>query len=151
MTTKSTSVKLTLKITSFVLRLLLNILFYTLAVILIVMISKKAYEFTYELYGPVAVDSDEDAREIYIQIKQGESTMDVASKLELNLAIKNKYSFWVKTKLDEKNIMPGTYVIYSNMTYDQILDVITDYSASIVQNGGKTDKDSDNTSDASPK
>jgi UPF0755 protein len=139
MATKSTSVKLTLKITSFVLRLLLNIMFYVLVVILVVNFSRIAYEFTYELYGPVTVDNDTNARKIYIQIEQGESSMDIASKLELNLAIRNKYSFWLKTKLENMKIMPGTYEIYSNMTYDEILDVITDYSASIIEEGSDSE------------
>ncbi|MDF2945287.1 MAG: hypothetical protein K0S01_4145, partial [Herbinix sp.] len=86
MATKSTSVKLTLKITSFILRLLMNIIFYVLVVILIINVSKKAYEFTYQLYGPDTVDAAP-GRDIILQIKQGESSMDVASKLELNQAI----------------------------------------------------------------
>jgi UPF0755 protein len=132
MATKSTSVKLTLKITSFILRLLMNIIFYVLVVILIINVSKKAYEFTYQLYGPDTVDAAP-GRDIILQIKQGESSMDVASKLELNQAIDNKYSFYFKTKLQNLSIMPGTYEINSSMTYEEILAVITDYSASIVK------------------
>ncbi|NLK28406.1 MAG: hypothetical protein GX306_08715 [Clostridiales bacterium] len=132
MATRSTSVKVTLKITSFIIRLLMNIMFYILVVFLIINFSKEAYQFTYQLYGPVAADA-EPGRDIIFQIKKGESTMDVASKLELNQAIVNKYSFYLKTKLQDVTIMPGTYEINSSMTYDEILDIITDYSASIVQ------------------
>jgi UPF0755 protein len=131
MANKSTTVKLTLKITSFVLRLFLNIIFYILVVILIINVSKMAYAFTYQLYGPDTLDPVGSGRKIILQIKKGESTMDIASKLELNRAIKNKYSFWLKTKLQEYLIMPGTYEIYSDMTYKQILAVITDYSESL--------------------
>lgn len=132
MATKSTAVKLTLKITSFILWILMNVIFYILVVILIVNVSKAAYNFTYQLYGPDTVD-DPPGREIIIQINKGESSMDVASKLEMNRAIENKYSFYVKTKLQKSTIMPGTYVISSAMTYDEILDIITDYSKSIVK------------------
>lgn len=131
MANKSTTVKLTLKITSFILRLLLNIIFYILVVILIVNVSKLAYTFTYQLYGPDAVDPAGYGHKVILQIKKGESTMDIASKLEVNNAIKNKYSFWLKTKLQETAIMPGTYEIYSDMTYAQILAVISDYSKSL--------------------
>jgi UPF0755 protein len=144
MSNKSATLKLALKITSFVVRLLLNIIFYILVVILIINVSKMAFEFTYELYGPVTVDKAP-GREVIIQIKKGESTMDVASKLELNLAIKNKYSFWLKTKLENMSIMPGTYRINSSMTYKEILSVITDYSSSETQEddaGTETDKTS---------
>jgi UPF0755 protein len=132
MAANTTSAKATLKITSFILRLLMNIIFYILVIILIVNVSKKAYEFTYQLYGPVSVE-EKPGREIIFQINKGESTMDIASKLEINRAIVNKYSFYLKTKLQNLNIMPGTYVINSSMTYREILDIITDYSASIVQ------------------
>ncbi|HHX12320.1 MAG TPA: endolytic transglycosylase MltG [Clostridiales bacterium] len=132
MATKSTSVKATLKITSFIIRLLMNIMFYVLVAFLIVNVSKQAFQFTYELYGPVAVEN-EPGRDIPIQIKKGESTMDVASKLEVNRAIVNKYSFYIKTKIEDIAIMPGTYEINSSMTYNDILEIITDYSKSLIQ------------------
>jgi UPF0755 protein len=142
MATNTAKVKLTLKITSFVLRLLMNIIFYILVVILIVNVSKMAFEFTYELYGPVTVDK-EPGTEIIFQIKKGESTMDIASKLEINRAISNKYSFYLKTKLQNLSIMPGTYKISTAMTYDEILDIITDYSASIIQDDAENDSGTD--------
>lgn len=132
MATNSTSTKVTLKITSFILRLLLNIIFYIIAIILIVNVSKMAYGFTYELYGPVSAEAAP-GRDIIFQIKKGESTMDIASKLQLNRAIVNKYSFYVKAKLQNLVIMPGTYNINSSMNYKEILNIITDYSASIIQ------------------
>lgn len=142
MTAKSTSVKVTLKISSYILRLLLNIIFYILVVILVIYASKAAYNFTYQLYGPVAVD-EEPGRDILIQIKKGESKMDISGKLELYRAIVNKYSFYLKTELQNSNIMPGTYRINSSMTYDEILDIITDYSASIIQDADVVPEETD--------
>jgi UPF0755 protein len=110
----------------------MNIIFYILVIILIVNVSKTAYKFTYQLYGPVSVDPAP-GREVIFQVNKGESTMDIAGKLELNRVIVNKYSFYLKTKLQALAIMPGTYKINSSMTYKQILDIITDYSASIIQ------------------
>lgn len=127
-----TSVKLTLKISSFVLRLLLNVTLIILVVVFTIYGSKMAYNFTYQLYGPVTVDP-EPGRQTYIEISKGESTMDVASKLELYRVIANKYSFYIKAKLQGEVIMPGKYEVNSSMTYDEILDIITDYSKSIVQ------------------
>ena len=133
MANKSTTAKLTLRISSFVLRLLLNIMFYILVIIVIVNVSKMAYHFAYQLYGPDTVKAPGTGNSIIFQIKKGESTMDIASKLENNMAIKNKYSFYLKTKFEKDVIMPGTYELSNDMTYDQILAVITDYSASIIQ------------------
>ncbi|WFR55087.1 endolytic transglycosylase MltG [Anaerocolumna sp. AGMB13025] len=128
MTSKPTSAQLVLKITSFILRLLLNILFYTIVVILIVRASKLTYDFSYQIFGQVTA-SEEPGRDIEIQISKGESTMNVASKLELTKIIVNKYSFYVKAKLQKQNIMPGTYTLNTSMTYDEIFTVITVPSA----------------------
>lgn len=133
MANKSTAVKLTLKITSFVLRLLLNIIFYILVVVVIINASKMAYEFTYQLYGPDTVDAPGTGSPIIFQINKGESTMDIASKLEVNRAIENKYTFYLKAKFEDKVIMPGMYQISTDMTYDEIFAVITDYSQSIIK------------------
>jgi UPF0755 protein len=133
MANKSTAVKLTLKITSFILQLLLNIVFYILVILLIVNFSKMAYTFTYQLYGPDTVDAPGTGSPIIFQINKGESTMDIASKLKVNRAIENKYSFYLKTKLENKTIMPGMYEISTDMTYDELLTVITDYSKSIIK------------------
>lgn len=132
MASSSTTIKITLKISSFILRLLLNIIFFVLVIILVIYGSRTAFNFAYRLYGPVSVDEDP-GRDIPIKINKGESSMDVAGKLELNRVIVDKYSFYFKTKLQNKVIMPGTYRVNSSMTYDEILDIITDYSKSEVQ------------------
>jgi UPF0755 protein len=130
MTNKSATMKLTLKVTSFIARLLLNVAFYILVVVLIINFSKIAYDFTYQLYGPVTVSEKGKGTTVELSIDKGESTMDVASKLEVNRVIANKYSFYLKTKLGSYVLMPGTYEVSTDMTYDEILNVITDYSNS---------------------
>ncbi len=124
MTSKPTSTQLVLKITSFILRLLLNILFYTIVVILIARASKITYDFCYQIFGQVTA-SQEPGRDIEIRIDKGESTMNVAGNLELKRIIVNKYSFYVKAKLKKHTIMPGTYTLNTSMTYDEIFAVIT--------------------------
>jgi UPF0755 protein len=141
MASRSTSVKVTLKVSSFILRLLMNIVFYVLVVVSVIYTSNAAFDFTYQIYGPDAVDDTAHARKIYIKINKGDSTMDIAEKLELYHAIENKYSFALKVKLQELVLMPGTYEIYSSMTYDEILEIITDYSKSIVKDDELEDID----------
>ncbi|MDD4112465.1 MAG: endolytic transglycosylase MltG [Herbinix sp.] len=137
----STSVKITLKISSLILRLLLNTIFVILLVVLVIYGSRTAYNFTYQLYGPVTVES-EPGRTVPIRINKGESSMDIAGKLEVNRVIVDKYSFYFRAKLQDKVIMPGTYRVNSSMTYNEILDIITDYSNSEVQDSTvNTDED----------
>lgn len=130
MAIKSTSVKLTLKITSFIIRFLLNIVFYILVVMLIINVSKSAFDFTYQLYGPVTMDEAPGVTIDNFVIKKGESTMNVASKLELNRVIKNKYAFYLKVKLQNIALMPGVYTVNTSMTYNEIINVISNYDES---------------------
>ena len=143
MANNSAAFKLTLKVSSFIARLLLNIVFYILVVMMIINFSKTAYAFTYQLYGPATMDPQGKGKDIVFQIKQGESTMDIASKLELNRAIEDKYSFYLKVKLENSVIMPGTYELASDMTYSEIITVITDYSQSIIKEEGTSETDTD--------
>jgi UPF0755 protein len=132
MAVNNTSAKVKLIMTNFMVRLILNIMFYIFMVVLIVNVSKAAYQFTYQLYGPCPAEH-KPGTDITFQIKKGESTMDIANRLKSKKAIVNKYSFYAKVKIQNLKIMPGTYKINSSMTYNEILDIITDYSASIIQ------------------
>ncbi len=124
MTSRPTTAQLIFKVTSFIFRMLLNILFYLAVIYIITVVSKEAYSFCYQIFGEVSVDQ-EPGRDIEIQIKTGESSMNIASKLELNKIIVNKYSFYVKAKLMSYTIMPGTYTLNSSMDYNEIFAIIT--------------------------
>jgi UPF0755 protein len=124
MTSKPTTTQIVFKISSFILRTLLNALFYTVIVIVTIRACKITYDFSYQVFGQVAA-SEEPGRDVEIQIKKGESTMNIASKLELNKVIVNKYSFYLKAKLKSHNLMPGTYILNTSMTYDEIFEIIT--------------------------
>lgn len=124
MTSKPTNAKLAIRISNFIFRLLLNTLFYLAVVFLIVSASKKTYDFCYQIFGQGTVDVTPGTN-AEIQIKKGESTMNVASKLELNKIIKNKYTFYIKAKLMKHTIMPGNYTVNTSMTYDEIFAIIT--------------------------
>lgn len=127
---KSTSGKLALRFTSAIIRFILNIIFYTLVVFLVVRGGTYVYHFSYQVFGSVSKEP-EPGTDVTVQIFRGETTMNIASKLETGLLIVDKYSFYVKTKLKDYNIMPGTYVLNTSMDYNEILDVITDQTNSI--------------------
>lgn len=129
---KTSTAKLILKITGAILRLFLNILFYVIVVLVIIKAGTYTYNFAYQLFGSVAVEA-EPGRDIEFQILKGESTMVVANKLEISNLVVDKYSFYVKTKLKEYDIMPGTFILNTSMDYDDILKVITDINNSIAK------------------
>lgn len=130
MTLRNARTRVVLNITSFVLHVFLNILFYVIVIFAITKLSTIAYDFTYQVFGNESLEQAP-GRDIYIQIKQGESTMNVASKLEINRVIENKYSFYFKAKLKKQNLMPGTYLVKSSMSYEQILTTITDLTKNL--------------------
>lgn len=124
MAAKSTTSRVALKVISTILKILLNILFYSIIIVLLAKVSVMAHDFGYQVFGKVTA-SEAPGHDATIQIKKGESTMNIASKLELHGIIVNKYSFFLKAKLKKYNLMPGTYELNTSMTYDEIFDVLT--------------------------
>jgi cell division protein YceG involved in septum cleavage len=57
--------------------------------------------------------------------------MEVASSLEMNRVIPNRYTFFLKVQLMNYKILAGTYILNTAMTYDEILDQITNYANAI--------------------
>ncbi len=137
---KSKAGRIILGMSGGLLQLLANIAFYVLVVIFVIRAADIAYDFAYQVFGDVTV-AEAPGKDIKVTILKGESTMNVASKLELNKLIVNKYSFYFKVKLmelgrddgDNFSIMPGEFMLNNSMNYDEILSIITDYSKSLVQ------------------
>lgn len=129
---KSMSSGVVLKIANAVLRIMLNIIFYGAVVWITITAGKYVYNFSYQVFGSVPA-AEEPGKDKDFQIVAGESTMDIATKLEFNGLIVDKYSFYLKTKLKDYNIYPGTYVLNTSMDYDDILTEITDQKNSIVK------------------
>ena len=130
MASKQANAKLAFRITSGVFRFVLNVLFYVIVVMCIITFSKTAYDFSYQVFGDVTVD-EEPGKDVKIRIVSGESTMTVARKLEQNKIIVDDTTFYLKAKLSKVNIMPGTYVVNSAMTYNEIFDELSDVNNSL--------------------
>lgn len=129
---KSTSGKLALRLTGAITRFILNIIFYILVVVVVYKGATFLYHFSYEVFGSVA-RTQAPGTDVTVQIYRGETTMNIATKLETSLVIVDKYSFYFKTKLKDYDIMPGTYVLNTSMDYNDILEVITDAKNSIAE------------------
>lgn len=125
MAKKNATAKVVLDITNTVLHLMLNIIFFIVVVILVVKISQLAYQFSYEVFGSVTVSEEGQGKSYALNIREGESTMNVAAKLEQNGVIVNRFSFYLRAKLTKQNILPGNYEVNSSMDYDGIFTVIT--------------------------
>lgn len=109
--------------TGSMLQLFVNIIIYTILILLIVRAGGQAYTFTYRLFGSVRMDTI--GMNVTIQISEEESEMNVASKLELNKVIPDKYSFYFKMKLAKAELHSGEFVVNTSMDYDEIIAVLT--------------------------
>lgn len=114
----------TLNTTSIIVQMLLNILFYGIAIFVTITCANVAYDFAYQIYGEVTV-SEAPGKTKKIDIKEGMSAMQVADKLDDNNLIVNKYSFLVKFKLSEAIIKPGEYEISNSDNYTSIINKIS--------------------------
>ena len=119
---QSTS-KIVLKFTGSLLQLFMNIILYTVVILLIINLGGKAYTFTYRIFGSVRVDTI--GMNVPIQIYEDEPVLNVAAKLETSKVIYDKYSFYVKAKLNEIKFVPGSYIVNTSMDYDELLDLLS--------------------------
>lgn len=112
------------------LQIIWNILFYTVVILVMVRLCTAAYDFSYQIFGNVAVESAP-GRDMAVEIQEAEGTMHIATKLENQGIVANRYSFFIRAKLStgtKKPILPGSYKLNTSMTYDQIISVITNES-----------------------
>jgi hypothetical protein len=97
------------------------------------------YDFTYQVFGDVVVEEAPGVN-VEITIPEGTSTMELASKLEMNRLVVNRYSFYIKVKLLNYKILAGTYHLNTSMTYDDIINTITNYANAIEPPAGEENK-----------
>lgn len=108
-------------------QVLVNIIVYTVLIIAIVKITSWTYHFSYQIYGNVTAESAP-GRDVTVEIKEQEGTMEIASDLYEEGAVIDKYSFFIRMKLTtgkKRPILPGTYTLNTSMTYEEILDILT--------------------------
>ena len=136
-TGRSSGRRVLLRMTGGFLSICLNIIIYAVIIFFLIKAIHKTYDFAYRIFGDVSVE-EEPGRTVKIQILKGESTMNVATKLETQKLIPDRYSFFIKVQLgnlgsgkDKYEIKGGTYELNTSMNYDEILNIITDAGKSL--------------------
>ena len=129
---RSSASKIIMDISGFILHLLLNIIFYAIVIFAIYKMGVTARDFCFQVFGDKTMDAKPGIN-VEITIKDGASTMEIASALEMNRVIPNRYSFFLKVKIMDYKILAGTYILNTAMTYDEILAQITNYANAIVE------------------
>lgn len=108
----------------------INVIFYVFVFNKISDLAGQSYDISYRVFGDEC-ENEGPARDVRIQILKGESTMNIARKLEDAKLIPDRYSFYLKLKLEEYEIMPGTYKLNTSMSYNDILNEISSISNSV--------------------
>lgn len=117
------------KVSVAVLVICINLVFYGAVAYGIYRAADYSYDFAYEVFGDSTVE--EEGRDVTVTIMKGESAFNIASKLEDSKIVVNRYTFYAKLLIKRKEVMPGTFVLNTAMTYNDVIDIITDYSKSI--------------------
>lgn len=130
MTAVSNRTKTVLNVTKIILQIIWNIFFYTVIVVGVIWLCKNVFTLSYQIYGDVRMEPVP-GRDISLEIKEGEGTMELSGRLFDKGLIPNKYTFFIRAKLStgtKRPILPGTYRVNTSMTYGEILDVVTNES-----------------------
>lgn len=107
--------------------LLVNILVFLFIIFILFHACRAFYNFGYEIYGPVVVE-EAPGTDKEFSVSKGESMHKVADTLYNKGLIAKKYSFYVRTRLmdkDEIKLKPGIYTLNTSMGYEEILDILT--------------------------
>ncbi|MCR4750358.1 MAG: hypothetical protein K5877_11275 [Lachnospiraceae bacterium] len=115
--------KVVLKILSILTRILLILVIVAGSII----VGRKSYEFGYRVFAeqPMAPDA-EHARKINVQITEKMSNRDIAALMVKKGLARNEVLFYAQIiSSDYKNsIQPGLYVLSTDMTAGEILEII---------------------------
>lgn len=106
--------------------ILLNIIFYSLVIFGCIQIVHTGYSFAYDVLGETMAELPPGSDQSYT-IESGRSEYEVASDLAERNLVKDRYSFYLRMKLEEGGesvLQPGTYHLNTSMTYGEILSMI---------------------------
>lgn len=92
-------------------------------IIIMVFCCKKAYELGYGLFQNDAVEEGV-GTVVFVNIPEKATEDDVAEILEYNGLISDKEMFSLRCMLYDAEFHPGTYTLNTNMTTEEILDVL---------------------------
>ena len=85
---------------------------------------RRAYRFGYDIFDEETT-AEPPGKEISIRVYEDSTIGEIASTLQDYGIIDDKYVFMVQAKLYEAKPLPGTYVISTTMTVEEILNLIS--------------------------
>lgn len=106
---------------------IVKLLIYIFIIVVILLLGKTAYSLGYDVFYQKGMDTEMNAREVPLTITEDMSVYEIGKLLKKNKLIEKPFVFVIQEKLsDYKGKMkPGTYVLNSAQTVDDILEVLS--------------------------
>lgn len=116
------------KTSSALLRSSIKIVVYLIIAVVIYIVLSRAFAFGELILSEDGMTSKGNGVEIQITIPQNATSKEVGDILEKNGLIKNSYAFIIQVILYEADIKPGKYVLNTEYSPKEIIEVLDDDS-----------------------
>ena len=110
------------------LTVMVRLLAYVLIVVLVIFGGRKVYELGYEAFSTQTVDPWKEVKEVRITISKELSVSDIGNKLkDAGLIDESVAAFVIQAYAYgyARDILPGTYVLNTSMTVEEMLIVMS--------------------------
>ena len=107
---------------------MVRLLAYVLIVVLVIFGGRKVYELGYEAFSTQTVDPWKEVKEVRITISKELSVSDIGNKLkDAGLIDESVAAFVIQAYAYgyARDILPGTYVLNTSMTVEEMLIVMS--------------------------
>lgn len=107
--------------------IILNIIFYGVVVFVGYHICHTGYVFAYDVLGDTMAELPPGQDKEFVVSPQ-DTDFQVAQNLEEQGLIKGRYTFYIRSKLEERehaSIQAGTFTLNSSMTYEEIISELS--------------------------
>ncbi len=115
------------KVASTLISVSLKLCIFSICAVLIFFLGRTAYDFGIKIFNESAMAEDGQGVDVEVVIPRGSSEMDVAKIMEQKGLTESSLLFYVQIKLVNynKTIVPGAYVLNTEMLPSEILEAIS--------------------------
>ena len=112
---------------AYMLRTVIRVLLYVVAVLVIIRGASRAYGFGYAVFSEEAMAAEGTGHDVYVTIENGDTVKDVAKTLKKQKLIKDETVFEIQEKLSryKDELKPGTYILCTDQNAEEILAILS--------------------------
>lgn len=112
---------------TYMLRTVISILLYGVAVLVIIRGASRAYDFGYAVFSEEAMAAEGTGHEVYVTVDNGDTVKDVAKTLKKQKLIKDELVFEIQEKMSryKDSLQPGTYILSTEQNVEEMLAILS--------------------------